>query len=140
PVRRFLKWAERLAVQHSDDLIADSLVIKEYLFERYSVHSQYIPYGAEPFESPDQSVPEKYNLKERAYSMLIARMEPENNIEMILEGYHRSGIQEPLFVIGNCENAFGRYLKREYSNDNRIQFAGAIYRKEDLNNLRYFCS
>jgi hypothetical protein len=44
-VQMFLKFAEKLAVNHSDALIADSIGIQSYLDKKYSVSSEYIAYG-----------------------------------------------------------------------------------------------
>ncbi len=71
------------------------------------------------------------------YFLLIARMEPENNIEMIIEGHLASGNFHPLFVIGNITNKFGKYITSKY-NDPKIKFADAIYDKNELDNLRYY--
>ena len=45
-VRKFLRYAEKLAIQYSQNYIADSRVIKDYLQEKYRVNAMYIPYGA----------------------------------------------------------------------------------------------
>ena len=68
--------------------------------------------------------------------MLIARMEPENNIEVILEGHHQSQQTKKLILIGKYENNFGSYLKQKYANENTL-FWGPVYNIELLNNLRY---
>jgi hypothetical protein len=99
----------------------------------------YIPYGAEIFEHPDASVIDKYGLLPYRYSLLIARMEAENNIEMVIKGHLSSGSSYPLFVIGNITNKFGRYITSKY-NDQRIKYSDAIYDKNELDNLRYYSS
>jgi glycosyltransferase involved in cell wall biosynthesis len=71
--------------------------------------------------------------------MLVARMEPENNIEMILEGHVHSSSTKRLILVGNYNNHFGSYLKNKYT-DKRIQFWGPIFDLQLLNNLRHFSS
>ena len=66
-------------------------------------------------------------------------MEPENNIEIILDGFHQSHSQMPFLVIGKTTNDFGSYLVQKYKNDKRIIFLGAIYDIDILNNLRHYC-
>jgi glycosyltransferase involved in cell wall biosynthesis len=135
--RRFLRYAERLAVKHADMLVADSIGIKEYLQERFARESAYIPYGAE--------IPRGYSLEHLArwalqpgnYFLVIARMEPENNIEMILKGWMRSAKRKPLVLIGNPGNAFGKYLMRTYRNVS-IRFIGAAYESAVVNSIRHF--
>ncbi len=136
-VRRYLKYAERWAVNGSDALIADSLAIQTYLKNKYNKNSRYIAYGANLFTKADVSVLNQYALKPYQYFLLIARMEPENNIEMILDGYVKSKSTLPFYVIGNIENKFGAYLKQKF-NHQQIVFVGPQYNIEIINNLRYY--
>lgn len=70
--------------------------------------------------------------------MLMARMEPENNIEMILDGYRASESLLEFIVIGNTNNTFGRYLEKKFSDDSRIHFIGSIFNQHHISNLIYF--
>ncbi len=137
-VRRFLQYAEKLGVKYSDHLISDSVGIQSYLQEKYQKESIYIPYGAHLFEQQNISVLEKYGLPEYKYNMLIARLEPENNIETILDGVVESGNEAPFLVIGKHQTAYGEYLKNKYKSQGNIRFEGGIYDIEILNNLRHF--
>jgi glycosyltransferase involved in cell wall biosynthesis len=139
-VRRFLKTAEALAARHGDMLIADSRGIQEYLNTVYGKSSVFIPYGADVFEHPDKHVVETMGLRPLGYHLVIARMEPENNIEMIIRGFLASKSDMPLVIVGKTANSFGSYLKEQYGSDPRIRFAGAIYDQTIINNLRYYSS
>ena len=90
PVQFFLKFAEKLAVYFSDQLIADSKGIQSYLKEKYNKDSVYIPYGANVFKNPNKTVLKEYNLNPYKYDMLIARLERENSVEEILDGFAAS--------------------------------------------------
>lgn len=138
-VQQFLRFAERLAAVTSDHLVADSLGIQTFLKKRYGKDSTYIAYGAHPFHQPDVSVVQKYQVQPNQYHMLMARFEPENNLEMVLDGVVLSGQNTPILVIGKHETKYGTYLKNKYKNHTYIRFLGAIYQINDLNNLRYFC-
>ncbi|MDO5655131.1 MAG: DUF1972 domain-containing protein [Flavobacteriaceae bacterium] len=138
-VQGFLKYSEKLAVKSSDYLIADSLGIQSYLKENYNAASTYIAYGANVFNHSNQEILNEFNLEKNAYNMLIARMEPENNIEMILDGYVMSQQKFPFLVIGNTEKTqFGRKMYEKFRNNRNIRFLGAIYDQNKLENLRYF--
>jgi len=137
PTRRFLRWAESLAANNAHSLIADSPAIRDHLVARYNKIPVYIPYGAEIFRQPDPTVLDKYRLLPQRYFLLIARMEPENNIEMIIQGHLASGSNFPLFVIGNITNKFGRFITSKY-NDQCIKYSDAIYDRHELDNLRYY--
>ena len=137
-VQRYLQKAEKWAIDTSDFLISDSLGIQEYIKNKYGKSSKYIPYGAGLFETPERTILEEYGLSEMNYNMLIARLEPENNIETILDGVVMGATKFPFLVIGKHETAYGEYLKKRYEGHNLIRFIGGVYNIEHLNNLRFF--
>ena len=138
PVQQFLKFAERLAAVSSDYLVSDSLGIKKYLQERYKKQSTYIAYGAYPFISPKEGVITNYDVEKGKYNMIMARFEPENNLDMVLEGVSLNEDKTPILVIGNHNTKYGEYLKNKFKYFSNIRFIGGIYNLEHLNNLRYF--
>lgn len=138
-VKRFLKYAEKLAVKNSHVLIADSLAIKTYLKEKYNKEAVYISYGAEIPSLYEEAILQKFKLVKDGYFLVIARMEPENNIEVIIKGYLQSKHEKPLIITGNINNNFGCYLSSTYSSD-KVRFIGAVYDLYILNQLRHYCS
>lgn len=139
PVQKFLKYAEKLAVKSSDYLVSDSIGIQNYLKKEYGADSTYIAYGAELFNTPNISILNEYNVEKENYNMLIARFEPENNLEVILDGVALSETNTPFLVIGKHNtNKFGNYLKKKFKSVDHIKFLGGIYNLEHLNNLRYY--
>jgi len=128
-VRRFLKYAERLATKRSKYLIADSHPIEKYLAEKYENPIRYIAYGADIPHSVPVSGPEMLGLKSKEYDLMIARMEPENNIEMAIEA-------KLLVIIGNSNN-YKKHLLKKYGNKKQIKFVDAVYDPEQVNSLRY---
>lgn len=138
-VQLFLKYAERMAVKHSHYLVADSAAVKEYIEKKYTKRATYISYGAEILNTENLQHLEKYNLQPDIYYMLMCRMEPENNIEMILEGYNLSRSEKKILLIGNTEKGYGRKLEQRYKSASVI-FAGPVFNKEELHSLKVYCS
>jgi glycosyltransferase involved in cell wall biosynthesis len=135
--RKFLQRAEAWAARHGDILIADSIGIRDYLLEKYQREAIYIPYGAEIPDRYDPQVLAKWDLQADKYMLLMARMEPENNVEMVIQGWMATGKERPLVLIGNPNNGFGRYLTGTYRHEN-LRFLGAIYDQAIVNALRYY--
>lgn len=135
------KWLirklEKIAVRKSDYLVSDNIGIQDYYKKYFGKDSEFIAYGANPVNDYDKKALEKYSLKENEYFMLIARLEPENNIEIILDGYTMAKNDYPFIVIGNHNTKYGSYLKKKYAGHN-IRFIGGIYDKSMLDNLRCF--
>jgi glycosyltransferase involved in cell wall biosynthesis len=138
PVQQFLKFAERLAVKSSDFLISDSLGIQKYINSKYNVTSTYIAYGAKVFSSPNEEILKEYDVLKHNYNMIMARFEPENNIETILDGIVLAGQETTVLVLGNHQTKYGDYLKNKFKTHKQIRFIGAEFDINKLNNLRYF--
>jgi glycosyltransferase involved in cell wall biosynthesis len=136
-VQAFLKKAEKWAALHSDLLIADSEGVMQYLQEKYPTPIHYIAYGAEIPQQFDDALLKPYHLVPNEYDLLIARMEPENNLEMAIEAKIKSESKIPLVIFGN-QNAYGQYLIEHYKNERIIRFYPANYQSEVVNALRYF--
>lgn len=134
-VQTFLKKAEKWAAKHSDVLIADSRGIQTYIEDKYQKDSTYIAYGASVFKHPEIDVLNAYQLKPKAYGLIIARLEPENNIEMVLDAYQKQD-KEHIVVIGNTETTYGKYLTERYTK--QVTFLGSIYNQSELDNIRYY--
>ncbi len=144
--RRFLKNAELLAVRNSDVLIADNLEIKDYLQKTYQVSSVFIPYGAdncilEPTNRGNTTqivIPvnnSEIELKKNEFFLLIARLQPDNHIEEIIQGVLHSGVQQPLVVVGNHKTRYGKILFKKYASQ-LVLFTGGIYQSSLLGQLR----
>jgi glycosyltransferase involved in cell wall biosynthesis len=138
-IKRFLKKAEKWAIRSSHFHIADSPVMKEYLDAKYEVKCKYIAYGAGVYPVADDAILQEYHLEKNQYYLLMARMEPENNIEMVLDGYAMTLSRTRFLVIGNTHNHYGKYLKKKYSSDSRIQFLGALFNDFKVQTLTAFC-
>ena len=139
PVQIFLKHAEKLAVQYSHYHIADSPAIKQHLDNKYGINACYIPYGAKINSEVNYDLLSQFELAREGFDMIMARLEPENNIEMVLNGYIRGPMDKKMLVIGNTTNSYGRKLKKKYRHINSILFAGSIFDQEKLNGLRTTC-
>lgn len=140
PVQAYLQYAEKLAIRFSDYFIADSPAIKTYLDDKYRIDSHYIPYGAIVYTHQSRQSLVPFGVEPSSYYMLIARIEPENNIDNILEGFLASEVRHPFIVIGNTSNRYGRKMLRKFKKAKNIRFIGAIYDQQKLHSLRAFCS
>jgi len=137
PSQLFLRKAEKLAAMHANHLISDSIEIKKYLLNQYHRDSTYIPYGADRFTEGNASLLHNLNLRPSEYYLMVARLEPENNVEMVIEGVLRSTREEFLIIIGNATTTLGKKLGRKYL-DKKIRFVGAVYDQVLLNNMRFY--
>jgi glycosyltransferase involved in cell wall biosynthesis len=135
--RQLMKYFERITVRRAPYLVSDNEGIRDYYKTTFQRDSFFIAYGAEAIGGFDASTLSAFGLQPEGYFLCIARLEPENNIEAILDGYCSSGRTEPFVVIGNYGLKFGQYLRDKYAGQH-VLFLGALYEKANLDNLRHF--
>ena len=135
--RRYYLLAERLAVRWSDEIIADANGIQDYYRERYKTSSVMIPYGAPIQETTDEEVLRAAGYEPGRYHLVVARFEPENHVDLIVEGYVRSGATYPLVVVGSAPYAaeYTRGIERLAETDPRVTLTGGIWDQRLLDAL-----
>lgn len=139
-IRAFLFWEEKMTIKHSHFLIADNVGIQNYYRTQYGKESTLLAYGADiPHDYNKQHIFE-YGLDSNEYFLIVARMEPENNITMAIEGYLASKwyCKKPLIIVGKPNTTYGKDIITKYSKEKGIRFIGGIYDLDKLNSLRHF--
>lgn len=139
---RFLKLSEAIAVRSAQVLIADNEGIATYLAQEYQRGSALIEYGGDQVSLPPLTEEWllRYPFLNAPYAFSVARIQPDNNIEMILEAFEKVDNQI-LVMVGNWSSSnFGRAIKARFANHRNLHLLDAIYDPEELNVLRGHCS
>jgi len=136
-IQKLTKKLEKYGVKHSDYLIADNVGIQDYIRQEYNLEAEVISYGAVDILPPNDTYLNQYGITKGTYFLTIARLEPENNLEIIFDGYISSNKKAPYYVVGNHNTAYGKFLKKKYKNKGII-FLGGIFNKIHLDNIRYY--
>lgn len=142
PIRRFLEFSEYLAVKFSDADITDNAAIKSYTAQKYKTLSHLVEYGADHVlkVKPKSIEYLKYPFLNEEYAFKVCRIEPENNIHVILEAYSLLP-KKTLVVVGNWNKSeYGKALKEEYVKCRNIKLLDPIYNQRDLDVLRSNCA
>lgn len=131
--RLVLRWSERAAVRWSHAVIADNAAIAEHVQDSYGRSCHVIAYGgdhalaADPAPVPGLVLPQDY-------ALALCRIEPENNVGMILEAFSRMP-GRPLVFVGNWDKSdYGRALRARYGDRPNLHLLDPIY---DPGHLRW---
>ena len=138
PARWYLWWAEKIAVKYSHIDISDNESIQDYTAVRYGSLSRIIEYGANHTlqVSPTQADTEKYPFLKMPYAMKVCRIEPENNVQEVLEAFSQLS-RHTLVVIGNWKNSsYGKILREKYSTFRNLILLDPIYDQRTLDVIR----
>lgn len=137
PARLFLRFSEWLAVRFSHQVIADNDGIADYLREFYGIDATVIAYGGDHAMACVDPLPDEARMPNlpKDYALALCRIEPENNVAMILEGFAAAG--RPLVFVGNWEQSeYGLRLKALYRETGGIHLLDPIYEQAILYQLR----
>lgn len=139
--QKMIGAARWLAAKFATICISDNQGIKDYAKEVYKRDSVLIEYGGDnavPIIN-DEKLQSKYGLTPQGYCFKVARIEPENNIEMILEAFSCMP-NEQLVLVGNWNRSeFGRNMRVKYGEFANIKMWDPIYETEEINLLRSNC-
>lgn len=149
--RWLLKLNHIFATIFADKIILDARNMWNYVSESRREKTVFIPYGVEEIEEVPWD-PKKLRalsdrnplierIKKNDYWLVVARLEPENNIHVIIEGFLKSNSTRPLVIVGDPTSERYKGLLNEVicNNEDKVIFIGAIYDNKLLNMLRCHC-
>lgn len=140
--KKFLKYSEGMAVKYADEVICDNPVIQRYVATEYGKKSRLVEYGSDHVfrRTITTNVQRKFPFLQDKYAFKVCRIEPENNIHIVLEAF-REVDNMMLVMVGNWENSnYGKELRKEYSGYSNIILIDPIYNLEILDVFRSNCS
>ena len=140
-VKKLITVIQNLCAKYSVVHIADNEAIVPLIKERHGVDSVIIEYGGDgafPVKN-DELLKEKYNLIPQEYYFNVARIEPENNIHLMLEAFAEMP-EKQLVLVGNWhKNEYGEGLLDKFKQFNNIKMLNPIYEPNEINLLRSNC-
>ena len=135
--RFLLRISERFGLTAANVIVADSKCVARYVEQTYGKTPIFLAYGTASISSPptwDQSLMNKWRpglsnlLEPDDYYLVLARMEPDNNIDKIIQGFTLSRTTRKLLLVGPCiSREYLSRLKKLAGKDDRVVFAGAVY-------------
>lgn len=148
--RWLLKLNHDLATKFADTVIADAEAMKNYVDKKYWDKTLYLSYGINP---PKRIPWNDKNLKTLKtndpmdilpgkYFLVVARLEPENNIHIIVDGFCKAEINIPLVIVGDfTSEAYKEQVESLANNclNPGVIFLGSVYNPDLLNMLRQNC-
>ena len=79
----------------------------------------------------------EFGLRAGGYHLVVARFEPENHVDVIVDGYRSSGALLPLVVVGSAPYAADHVnrIADLAASDSRIRMLGGVWDQEQLDQL-----
>ncbi|WP_373493144.1 glycosyltransferase [Aquiflexum sp.] len=107
--------------------------------ELFNAKSTVIAYGANPSFDSDPSKIEKWGLEKEGYYLIVGRMIPDNNADLILEGFIQSDSTKKLVIVGDVPFQDEYAIRLKIMKDERLLFTGYVTDPEELKSLYHNC-
>lgn len=140
-IKSFLLLSEKIGVKYADVIVSDNEKIMEYIGYTYNKSSKLIEYGGDNalFVEISEKTQAKFQITKNNYAFKVCRIEPENNLDLILEAFKDSEII--LVLIGNWNySSYGVNLRNKYKKYPNFRLLDPIYDQKSLDELRSNCS
>jgi len=157
--RAYFRFCELIACLSGATLISDSRAIGDYYRRKYVKRTVFIPYGARtipltvplphgerakgeiaaPASQARNDILREYGLKADGYFLVVGRLEPENNADLIIRAFQKIKTDKLLVIMGatNWKSPYSRRLKE--TGGPGVRFLGAIYRPGHLERILEGC-
>jgi len=150
--RSIIIWFFGFSLNLATKIVVDNEQMKQYIGKRHHPKTSYIPYGVsrqrpEPWDESRLSIYMHKNASSAGivkdkYWLVVARLEPCNNIYTIIDGFKKASPKYPLVVVGDftSDKYRDRVNRRALSDGSAgVLFLGAIYDANVLAMLRQHC-
>ena len=135
----YFKWASKMTTLFYDQIINDSDEMRKVYLNLFKRDSKVIAYGANIRKSKNLDLINKWNLKQREYYLVVGRLVPDNNADLIIKGFLKSNSKKKLVIVGDVpySDSYASDLKK--INDKRLIFTGYVKDQDILAELYHNC-
>ncbi len=118
-----LKFGEKMAAKHADEVIVLSRNVQQYFRDTYGRETHFIPNGiSRPVIKEVKEIKEKYSLEKDSYILFLARLVPEKGLHYLIEAFTNIQTDKKLVIAGGSSHSY-EYMKKIQkmaAQDNRI--------------------
>ena len=131
----YFKWSSKIATRLYDQIITDAEEMRKVYLELFKKDSTVIAYGAEIKDSSKPELIEQWDLEREAYYLIVGRLIPDNNADLIVDGFVASKSKRKLVVVGDVPYKDDYADRIKATQDERLVFTGYVKDQEALAEL-----
>jgi len=135
----YFYFAAWLATKLYDRIITDAEEMKKVYADKFKTNSTVIAYGANKRSSTNTTILQRLQLQSRGYYLVIGRLIPDNNADIIVQGFIQSTSNKKLLIVGDVsyKDDYADAIKNIQHPD--IIFAGYVNDADELAALYHHC-
>jgi glycosyltransferase involved in cell wall biosynthesis len=126
----YFKFAAKLATLFYNTIITDAEAMRQVYLQTFNTDSTVIAYGANIRHSKKPELISQFGLTPNEYFLIVGRLIPDNNSDLILQGFKKANSNKKLVIVGD---AYAQGMKANASD--QILFLGYITDSEVLAEL-----
>lgn len=137
-----LRAGALFTARFADDLVFDSQAIQRIWSSRFRCTGTFIPYGADLiYDRPPHRI-RALGVEPKSYGLVVARLTPENNVELILDAIERLDPDLPFVIVGSANYLSPLTARLELFAERRSHFVwlGHVDDQELLLDLWFNCA
>lgn len=136
---KYFYLASKLATKLYDEIINDSDAMADFYKKEFNADSTVIAYGANIRYSTKQELIDRWNIKKNDYYLIVGRLIPDNNSDLIVKEFVKSSTSKKLVIVGDVpyEDEYANKIKS--IKDKRIVFTGYVTNQNELAELYHNC-
>lgn len=122
----YFKFAAKLATLFYNTIITDAQAMRQVYLKTFKANSTVIAYGADIRHSKNPSLIDGFGLRPNEYFLIVGRLIPDNNSDVILEGFKKANSNKKLVIVGDVpyQDAYAQSMKA-HANEH-ILFLGYV--------------
>jgi len=131
----YFKFAAKLATLFYNTIITDAEAMRQVYLKTFNKDSTVIAYGANIRHAKNPDLITQFGLSPDSYFLIVGRLIPDNNSDLILEGFKKANSNKKLVIVGDVpyQDAYAQNMKANASD--QILFLGYVNDGEVLAEL-----
>ena len=128
-------FTSKMATRWMDMIITDAEAMREVYLKEFNTDSTVIAYGANNRFSKNEALIKKWNLEPNNYYLIVGRLIPDNNADLIVKEFIQSGTIKKLVIVGDVpyKDTYAEDIKNV--KDERLVFTGYVKNQDELAEL-----
>lgn len=98
---RYFRWASALSGRSFDQVITDAKAMAAVYQREFGISSAVIEYGADIAENREPSRVEEVGVRPGNYYLIVGRLVPDNNADILIDGFLKARSSHSLVVVGD---------------------------------------
>lgn len=123
---KYFYWASKLSTLLYDVVITDSPEMQKIYENEFGAQSTMIAYGANIRESKNPELIERWELQPNSYYLIVGRLIPDNNADLIVREFISSRSSMKLVIVGDVPYSDMYASAIKSTHDPRLLFTGYV--------------